>query len=259
MDVFLYIMIFIMGTFFGSFFTLAVYRIPLKKDITHEHSFCPNCNHKLGVFDLVPVFSYLFLRGKCRYCGEKVRIRYLLLEILSGIVFLVAYISLNIQNIYFDYSKLIDFVFFVFMYVTVVLVAGIDKEYRKINVSVLVFGGICQAVYILYLYVIGDASMYRYSIYFAIFVLLFIINMILQKKKESYFPQIMLFCGYIMAVLGAKNIGIIIVLSAVVVAILPYVAKKKYNSLDKIPVGFVIGIFTIVCEIVENFMEFYII
>lgn len=83
MNLFLDSMIFIMGTFFGSFFTLAVYRIPLKKDITHEHSFCPNCNHKLGVLDLIPVFSYLFLQGKCRYCGEKVRIRYLLLEVLD--------------------------------------------------------------------------------------------------------------------------------------------------------------------------------
>ena len=44
----LYILIFIMGAYFGSFYTLAVYRIPLGLDITHEHSFCPNCKHKLG-------------------------------------------------------------------------------------------------------------------------------------------------------------------------------------------------------------------
>ena len=57
-------MIFIMGTVFGSFFTLAVYRIPLGLNITYERSFCPNCNHKLGFKDLIPILSYMSLRRK---------------------------------------------------------------------------------------------------------------------------------------------------------------------------------------------------
>ena len=76
MNVFLYIIIFIMGTLFGSFYTLAVYRIPKKLDITHTHSFCPNCGHKLGVFELIPVWSYIFLGGKCKKCKQKIRPRY---------------------------------------------------------------------------------------------------------------------------------------------------------------------------------------
>ena len=51
MNTILYALIFIIGTLFGSFFTLAVYRIPLGKDITHERSFCPNCNHRLEFLD----------------------------------------------------------------------------------------------------------------------------------------------------------------------------------------------------------------
>ena len=66
MNIVLYTLIFIIGTLFGSFFTLAVYRIPLGKDITHERSFCPNCNHKLQFLDLIPILSYIFLGGKCR-------------------------------------------------------------------------------------------------------------------------------------------------------------------------------------------------
>ena len=66
-----------------------MYRIPLGKDITHTRSFCPNCNHKLGFFDLFPIFSYIFLGGKCRYCGLKIRPRYLILEIFSGLTFLI--------------------------------------------------------------------------------------------------------------------------------------------------------------------------
>ena len=71
MDIFLYIIIFIMGTLFGSFYTLAIYRIPNKIDITHTHSFCPNCNHKLGFFELIPVWSYLILRGKMQRVQTK--------------------------------------------------------------------------------------------------------------------------------------------------------------------------------------------
>lgn len=257
MDIFLYVMLFIMGTFFGSFFTLAVYRIPLKKDITHEHSFCPDCNHKLGVLDLIPIWSYLALRGKCRYCGEKVRIRYLLLEVLSGFVFVIVYFSLNLQNIFFDTDKLIYFVAFVALYVTLVLVSGIDKEYRKINPSILLFGILCQAGYMLYLYIIEATSMYRYYIYLGVFLILFIACMILRKKKkEIYWLEILLLFSYILLVLNWKATLVIFILSFVVIAIWQMISKTKYQ---KIPFGFVIGISTIVCAIVENFIEFWIV
>ena len=87
MNVFFYLLLFMIGTLFGSFYTLAVYRIPKRQDIIHTHSYCPNCNHKLGFLDLIPILSYLFLKGKCRYCKQKIRPRYLILEILSGILF----------------------------------------------------------------------------------------------------------------------------------------------------------------------------
>ncbi len=195
MENFLSVILFIMGTFFGSFFTLAVYRIPLKKDITHEHSFCPNCNHKLGILDLFPVWSYLFLGGKCRYCGEKIRIRYFLLEILSGLIFVTMFLILNIHGNFFDVDNIGFFISFVFQYVTLVIVAGIDKEYRKINSSVLLFGIICQLLYMLYLYMVKQFNMYRYIIYFMLFIIMFIIH---KKNKENYITQILLLESYIL-------------------------------------------------------------
>ena len=62
MEIFINIIIFITGTLFGSFCTLAVYRIPRGEDIILKNSYCPNCNHKLGILDLFPVLSYIFLR-----------------------------------------------------------------------------------------------------------------------------------------------------------------------------------------------------
>ncbi len=251
MDIFLYVMLFIMGTFFGSFFTLAVYRIPLKKDITHEHSFCPNCNHKLGILDLIPVWSYLFLKGKCRYCGEKVRIRYLLLEVLSGLAFLMAYTSFHIQDIFLDTEKQIAFIAFVFMYITIVIIAGIDKEYRKINSSVVLFGTICQTLYIVYLYVLEHTTMYRYIIYFMLFIILWI----LQKKKKAYWLEILLLLSYILLVFDFKSLVPILVLTICV----EQISKIKYKKIENMPIGFMIGISTIMYSIVENFIEFWII
>ena len=101
MEIFFYIVIFIIGTLFGSFYTLAVYRIPKRQDIVHTHSYCPNCNHKLGLLDLFPIFSYIFLGGKCRYCKQKIRPRYLILEALSGVLFvIIAYLmGLRVENL----------------------------------------------------------------------------------------------------------------------------------------------------------------
>ena len=58
MDIILYILLFCIGTVFGSFFTLAVSRIPIGQDITHERSYCPNCDHKLGFLDMIPIFRW---------------------------------------------------------------------------------------------------------------------------------------------------------------------------------------------------------
>ena len=61
METIIFIIIFIIGAFFGSFYSLATYRIPKGQDITHSRSYCPNCDHKLGFLDLFPILSYIFL------------------------------------------------------------------------------------------------------------------------------------------------------------------------------------------------------
>lgn len=99
MNTFFYIMIFAIGALFGSFFTLAVYRIPKGENIIYKHSYCPNCNHKLGFYELIPIISYILLGGKCAHCGQKIRVRYLCLEVMSGITFVLLALSTNF-NIY---------------------------------------------------------------------------------------------------------------------------------------------------------------
>lgn len=84
--------IFIFGTIIGSFLNVLIYRIPLKLDFVKGRSFCPHCHHELQALDLFPVFSYLFLGGKCRYCKAKISWRYPAIELLTGVLFTLAYL-----------------------------------------------------------------------------------------------------------------------------------------------------------------------
>ena len=146
-DLIIYIAIAFSGTVFGSFFTLAVHRIPKHQDITHERSYCPKCNHKLQFLDLIPVFSYIFLGGKCRYCKEKIRPRYLILEICSGAVFLLLALSYSINYNAFIHIEncwpmIVHFVLNVLFLCAIFIIAGIDKEYKKIPNSLIIYGSI---------------------------------------------------------------------------------------------------------------------
>ena len=153
------------GITFGSFYTLAVYRIPKNIDIVKKHSYCPNCNHKLGILDLIPILSYIFLGGKCRYCKQKIRPRYLILEATSGFFFVVMAILMGLGIYNLDKFIIIEYVFFVLYFTFIVLMAGIDKEYRTINKPVLMYGVIISIMYIIYLYILVFSIIYRYIIY----------------------------------------------------------------------------------------------
>jgi len=82
-------LIFLYGIVIGSFLNVCIFRIPRKEDIVKTGSHCMTCNHKLAWYDLVPLFSFLFLRGRCRYCKTKLSIQYPLVEALNGVLYVV--------------------------------------------------------------------------------------------------------------------------------------------------------------------------
>lgn len=80
----------IFGLVFGSFYNVVGLRVPKKESIVTPPSHCVNCNRRLHALELIPVFSYLFLRGKCRTCGVKVSPIYAFTELVTGILFAFA-------------------------------------------------------------------------------------------------------------------------------------------------------------------------
>ena len=254
MDILLYIIIFIMGTVFGSFFTLATYRIPRSQDITHTHSYCPNCSHKLGFLDLIPVFSYIFLLGKCRYCKEKISPRYLIIELLSGVTFvLVAYLmNISVDNL--KVTVLVEGAFMALYLCFIFIMAGIDKENRKIEKSVSMYGILLSIAYIVYLCIIEHDSIYRYIIYLIFYILVLILDTITLKKyaKNSYVNGVILTAITMVIFTGEYVMINTIIMTALAVAInlllhkianiRKKVRREKKNYGEDITYGFYLAI-----------------
>lgn len=105
------LVIFIIGICIGSFVNGVVYRMPRKMNYINDRSRCTVCHHTLKWLDLVPILSFLFLKGKCRYCGSRISIRYLVVELLIGILGVVLYVKYNIVSIYvYMYGLMILFI-----------------------------------------------------------------------------------------------------------------------------------------------------
>ncbi len=83
--------VFILGACWGSFLNCLIYRRSQGKKLNGGRSLCPKCHHQLGFWDLIPIFSFIFLKRKCRYCNQKISWQYLLVEIATGLLFVLIF------------------------------------------------------------------------------------------------------------------------------------------------------------------------
>ncbi len=82
---------FVMGLAFGSFLNVCIYRLPLGLSVVTPRSACPKCKQPIAFYDNMPVLSWLILRGRCRHCATKISPRYLMIELLTGLMFVACY------------------------------------------------------------------------------------------------------------------------------------------------------------------------
>jgi len=105
----LYFLIFIFGLSVGSFLNVVICRLETKESIVAKRSHCPQCGAVLKWYDLIPLLSFVFLLGKCRSCGKKINWQYPVVEIATGLLFLLFF------NLYF-YLIIICFLIIIFVY-----------------------------------------------------------------------------------------------------------------------------------------------
>jgi len=91
------ISVFLFGLIFGSFFNVLIYRLPREMNIAKPRSFCPVCKHTIPWYHNIPVISYVFLKGRCHFCGAKISIRYPIVEILTGFLFFLNFIVFGLS------------------------------------------------------------------------------------------------------------------------------------------------------------------
>lgn len=92
MQLTLIIILFILGTIFGSFYNVVGYRVPKGESLLYPSSHCIKCNHKLKPLELIPIISFIFLRGKCHKCKTKISLFYPIFELLTGLAFSLSYV-----------------------------------------------------------------------------------------------------------------------------------------------------------------------
>lgn len=247
MNILIYFIIFIMGSVFGSFLTLATYRIPLKQDITHKHSYCPKCNHKLNFLDMIPILSYIFLRGRCKHCRAKIGPRYFIIEILSGIAFLVLAVLLNINIYNLQTAQIIEFAFGALYIVFLFLIAGIDKENNKVDKGVLIYGVIISMCYMIYQYMTDIRfNVSGFIIYLVIIAIILLLSIYELKKKgkDQYVYGILVvsilmtfFTGTIATIISIMGTLLIIGIKIIINKILNKRKKYKINTQNQ-PIAF---------------------
>ena len=113
------VIFFAIGISVFSFLNVVIYRVPRRMQFTLGKSMCTSCKHELTSRDLIPVISWIVLRGRCRYCGERISSRYTIVELLGGIsaVFSTLMVGINLKAL---------LVFVISGIVTVALFIGFD-------------------------------------------------------------------------------------------------------------------------------------
>ena len=99
--------IFVFGMVFGSFLNVCIWRIPRDESLLKPGSHCPKCNTHIAWYDNIPIVSYILLRGKCRHCREPISVRYMLVEALTGVLFVLLYLKFSLTIAFAVYCALV--------------------------------------------------------------------------------------------------------------------------------------------------------
>jgi len=114
---------FIFGICIGSFLNVLILRLPKNESLMTARSHCPKCNHVIYWYHNIPLFSYLFLRAKCSYCGTKISFLYFFIELISGIITLALFLKLGLNQ---------EFIFMVLLSYVLITLSFIDFKYKAV-------------------------------------------------------------------------------------------------------------------------------
>jgi len=237
-DLFFYLIIFIFGLIVGSFLNCVIYRLETGGSFLKGRSFCPHCKHILDWQDLIPVFSFLILKGKCRYCRKPISWQYPLIELATGIIFLLIFIF-HFQAATFQNFLSIGFLLCISCFIILIFVYDLkhfiipDRVIYPAIVIALIFNLLPLAAGF------SEFSIFKFSILSALgAAIFFLIIVLISRGRWMGIGDIKL--AFLMGLfLGWPNILVALFLAffigAVIGIILMFLKKKTLKS--EIPFG----------------------
>lgn len=130
------IIIVISGLAWGSFLNVVIYRLPLRMSLFRPSSSCPHCKERIKFYDNIPLLSFLFLRGRCRYCKEKISLSYPLVELLTPLSFLLLYSQHSLSFFFFTSC----------LFASAMIVLGVIDFYHQILPDEITLPGLLLAI-----------------------------------------------------------------------------------------------------------------
>lgn len=177
METYIYIMIFIFGSIMGSFLNVLAVRLSNNESILWPSSHCHNCNHRLRWYELIPIVSYLIQKGRSKCCHTIIPISYLIIEIVTGVLYMVSYHSFG-----FSYDFVISLIFISSLIVIIVS----DIEYMIILDEIIAISSILIILLELVFYGL-DYTVYKILAGIFAFITMYVIKLIGDRlfKRES--------------------------------------------------------------------------
>ncbi|WP_460293133.1 prepilin peptidase [Clostridium tertium] len=216
------ILILIIGLCIGSFLNVCIYRIPREESIAFPPSHCTSCGYELKAVDLIPVISYLFLKGKCRKCGEKISIKYPLVELLNGVLYLLIFLKFGLS---------LSFVFYSLLTSLLIVISYIDLDSKYIYSSTTILGVVLAAIYIVVGLYTKDISISNNVLGGAIGYGIIYLIVVITKGMGQGDAEVAGVCGLFIGIKGILVcLFIAVVLGGLVAAIILIFKLKEKKS-----------------------------
>lgn len=245
------ILIFTYGLLIGSFLNVCIYRIPREESIAFPSSHCPSCNTSLKWYDNIPISSYIILRGKCRYCSQKISTQYPIIEFLNAIIYLILFYKFNLT---------INFIFYALISSTLIIITIIDLKKMIIPDSLVITLLILSLLHTALNYIIHKIPINFIDSIGGLILASIIFLLIIVISRGGMGVGDATLIGALGFILGVKNILLTIFLSFILGGIISVflLATKLKTKKDPIPFGpFIVLGFMITLFFGENLIEWY--
>ena len=242
------IYIFIIGTVCGSFFNVCIYRIPEKQSVSNPPSHCPSCNTRLKPRDLIPVLSYILSGRKCRYCKEKISSRYAIVELLTGILFLIVFNEFDMD---------ISTVYYLILTSILIIITFIDIDHYIIPDELLIIGSLFAVIFnaVFKIITLKESLLGAIICGGGVLALIYLIEFIVKKEVMGggdikLFAMIGLFLGVKYSLLAALISVYVGAIFGIATIIHSKIKKTEFESM--IPYGPFISIATFIVMLYGN-------